>query len=86
MNPAAYRNKREPKLVRRDPPHPDAVGLWEPLYPAGAVLLKAQAKHVLEALETLVVDPDIDFGPAHAGAINRQSVAISIMRNYVKSL
>ena len=88
MTPAAYRNKREPKLVRRDPPRPDAAHLWEPLYPGttGQPLNKAQAKHVLEALETLVVDTQIDFAPAYEGAVTRQSVAISIMRNYIKGL
>ena len=58
----------------------------EPLYPRASALTKTQAKHVLEALETLVVDPDIDFGPAFEGARTRQGVAISIMRNYVKTL
>jgi len=30
--PAAWRNIREPSLVRREPPHPDYAHLWEPLF------------------------------------------------------
>jgi hypothetical protein len=37
--PAAWRNKREPKLVRSEPPHPDYMHLWEPLYTAEQIKL-----------------------------------------------
>lgn len=33
--PAAWRNIREPKLVRSEPPHKDYRHLWEPLFTAG---------------------------------------------------
>jgi hypothetical protein len=30
--PAGWRNKREPKLMRVEPPHPSSTELWEQLF------------------------------------------------------
>jgi len=30
--PAGWRNRREPKMMRAEPPHPTAMALWEQLF------------------------------------------------------
>jgi len=30
--PAGWRNKREPKMMRAEPPHPTATALWEQVF------------------------------------------------------
>jgi len=30
--PAGWRNKREPKMMRAEPPHPTAMALWEQVF------------------------------------------------------
>lgn len=42
-----------------------------------------KARAVLEALQTLVADPQIDFGPAYEGAKLRQQDAIYTMQRYI---
>jgi hypothetical protein len=39
---AAWRNKREPKMIRSEPPHKDSLNLWEPLFTIGDAMKLAQ--------------------------------------------
>ena len=50
MKPAAWRNKREPKLVRSEPPHPTYAHLWEPLYTEWQVKATDAEIHELKKL------------------------------------
>lgn len=83
---AAWRNKREPKLVRRDPPHPEATHLWEQLVPLADTLDKKKAQFLLDVLQSSVTDPDIDFGPAYGMACEHKREAQQMLHNYIAAL